>query len=120
MIEALAAYVEGPAGCGLDEAGAALTDEGRAELASLAFLADQLDKRMPPVHPSPVFVQSLRAELVEGAKRQMVKREQRHRAAVISAAVAGGVVSIASLAGGVVLLIKWLRTRSGARQASAA
>jgi hypothetical protein len=122
--EALAAHVEGrgaeaPAGYGFD-ASVDLTDEERAELASLISIADQLDERMQPVHPSPAFVRSLRADLVEKAKSQMNRRERRHRVAMISAAVAGAVVSIASLAGGVVLLIKWLRTRTEARQASTA
>jgi hypothetical protein len=111
---------EWPRGRGFDGASADLTDGERAELASLLFLADQLDERMQPLHPSPAFVRSLKAKLVEGARRQMVKRERRRRVAVIGAAVAGGLVSIASLAGGVVLLIKWLRTRTEARQASAA
>jgi hypothetical protein len=109
-----------PPGHGFDGASADLTDGERAELASLVFLADQLEERMQPLHPSPAFVRSLGAKLVEGVRRQMVKRERRRRVAVISAAVAGGLVSIASLAGGVVLLIKWLRTRTEARQASAA
>jgi hypothetical protein len=122
--EALASLVEGrgvqaPAGDGLDPS-KGLTDEERAELKSLILVADRLAERMQPVDPSPVFVRSLGAELVEEAGRQMVKRERRHRAAVISAAVAGAVVSIASVVGGVVMLIKWLRTRTDARQASTA
>jgi hypothetical protein len=59
-------------------------------------------------------------ELVREAKHRRLKREKRHRIAVISAAVAGGIVSIASLVGGIVVLVKWLRTRSEARQASTA
>jgi hypothetical protein len=122
--EALAAYVEwrggqAPAGCEAD-LHEDLTDEERAELASLIFVADQLEEQMQPVQPSPIFVRSLGAELVEEARRQMIKRERRHRVAVIGAAVAGAVVSIASVIGGVVVLIRWLRTRTEARQASAA
>ena len=122
--EALAAHVEGlgvrpPAGCVAD-LGEDLSDEERAELASLIFVADQLEERMQPVQPSPVFVRSLGAELVEEARRQMAKRERRRRLAVISAAVAGAVVSLASVIGGIVVLIRWLRTRTAARQASTA
>jgi hypothetical protein len=122
--EALAAHLDGqrtelPAEWG-GGPGDDLTDEERAELGSLIYIARELEGRMQPVHPSPAFVRSLGAELVEEAGRQMVKRERRHRLAVISAALAGAVVSIASVVGGVVLLIKWLRTRTGARQASAA
>jgi hypothetical protein len=97
-----------------------LTEAERAEVESLLYIAGQLEKRMQPVHPSPAFVRSLRAELVEEARRQMSKRERRHRLAVISAAVAGAVVSVASVVGGIVLLIKWLRTRTEARQVSMA
>jgi hypothetical protein len=97
-----------------------LTDQERAELESLLSLVTRLEERMKPVPPSPAFVRSLGAELIEEAGRQMDQRERRHRVAMISAAVAGAVVSIASVVGGVVLLIKWLRTRTGARQASAA
>lgn len=122
--EALAAYVEGrgrqvPSGYEADLR-EDLTDEERAELESLISVADQLEERMQPLIPSPVFVRSLRAELVEEARRQMIRRERRHRLAVIGATVAGAVVSIASVVGGVVVLIKWLRTRTEARQASTA
>jgi hypothetical protein len=122
--EALATHVAGrgaeaAAGWGVDPS-AELTDEERAELASLILIADQLEERMQSMHPSPVFVRSLGAELVEEARRQMIKRERRHRVAVIGAAVAGAAVSIASVIGGVVVLIRWLRTRTEARQASTA
>ena len=122
--QALAAHVEGQgrpvlAGHGAD-AGSELTEEEHAELASLARLADILTERMRPLRPAPAFVQSLGAELVEAAGRKMKSRERRHRVAVIGAAVAGAAVSIASLVGGVVMLIRWLRTRTAARQASTA
>lgn len=115
--EALAAHLEAgevrPAG--LDE-----SDGEAAELASLLRLARRLDERMKPVHPSPAFVQSLGGELRRHAQRRIARRQKRHRIAMISAAVAGGVVSIASLVGGIVVLVKWLRTRGEARQASTA
>jgi hypothetical protein len=122
--EALAAHLERraaeePAGCVVGPSDD-LADEERAELESLVFMSLRLEERMQPVHPSPGFVRSLGAELVEEAGHQVVKRERRHRVAMISAAVAGAVVSIASVVGGVVLLIKWLRTRTGAHQASTA
>jgi hypothetical protein len=115
--ETLAACLEGREA---SSARANLTEEERSELASLLELADQLDARMVTVRPSPVFVRSLGRELVEEAERRLAKREKRHRIAVISAAVAGGVVSIVSLVGGIVVLVKWLRTRTEARQASTA
>ena len=122
--EALAARVEGQGRAGLAghgaELGSELTAEENAELASLARLADILTERMRPLRPAPVFVRSLGAELVEAAGRKMKSRQQRHRVAVISAAMAGAAVSIASVVGGVVMLIRWLRTRTAARQASTA
>jgi histone acetyltransferase (RNA polymerase elongator complex component) len=117
MAEVLAAHLEG------DDAHVSeldLSAEERAELASLLHVADRLDAQMEPRRPPSAFVQSLGVELVREAERRMAKREKRHRIAVISAAVAGGIVSIASLVGGIVVLIKWLRTRSEARQASTA
>lgn len=97
-----------------------MSREERDELTSLLCLVNRLDARMEPVRPSPAFVESLGEELVREAERRALKREKRHRIAVISAAVAGAIVSIASLVGGVVVLVKWLRTRAEARQASTA
>jgi hypothetical protein len=117
MAEALAARLERP-----DAYASAydLSAEEEAGLESLVWVADRLDAQMVPMRPSPVFVRSLGEELVREARRSMAKRKKRHRIAVISAAVAGGIVSVASLVGGVVVLVKWLRTRSEARQASTA
>jgi hypothetical protein len=97
-----------------------MSREERDELTSLLCLVNRLDARMEPVRSSPAFVESLGEELVREAERRALKREKRHRIAVISAAVAGAIVSIASLVGGVVVLVKWLRTRAEARQASTA
>jgi len=94
-----------------------LGDREQAELASLLLIANRLDGCMTPARPSAVFVRSLGQELVREARRQAAIRRKRHRIAVISAAVAGGVVSVASLVGGTVVLVKWLRGRD-ARQAS--
>ena len=97
-----------------------LSAEDRAELASLMTIARSLDARMTPRRPAPAFVRSLGRELVDEAARRARKRKKRHRIAVITAAVAGGIVSIASVVGGIVMLVKWLRTRTDARQPSAA
>ena len=122
--EALAVHVDGgielgPASQGA-QVGGELSEEERAELESLAHLADLLSERMQPQRPSPVFVKSLGAELVEAAGRRMTSRARRQRVAVIGAAIAGAAVSVASVVGGFVVLIRWLRTRTAARQASAA
>lgn len=113
----LAARLEGG---GDRRTGLDINQEDRDELEALLRLADHLDRRMKPVRPAPAFVQSLGEELVREAESRMRRRERRHRIAVISAAVAGGIVSVASLVGGIVVLVKWLRTRGGARQVSAA
>ena len=97
-----------------------LSAEDRAELASLVKLARALDAKMTPARPSPAFVQSLGRELVDEAARRARQRTKRHRVAVISAAVAGAIVSVASVVGGIVMLVKWLRTRADARQPSTA
>ena len=96
-----------------------LNGEEQAELESLLLMADRLDARMTPRRPSRDFVDSLGRELVQEALRRAKTREKRHRIAVISAAVAGAVVSIASVVGGIVVLVKWLRTRD-TQQATAA
>ena len=117
VAEALAAHVEGGQ---VHPEGPDLSDEEQAELASLLYIADRLDAQMEPRRPSPAFVRSLGEELEREAEQCMARRKRRHRVAVISAAVAGGIVSVASLVGGVVVLVKWLRTRTEARQASTA
>jgi len=97
-----------------------LSAEDRAELESLLSMARSLDAAMTPERPSPAFVRSLGRELVDEAGRRARRREKRHRIAVITAAVAGALVSIASVVGGIVMLVKWLRTRSDARHPSTA
>jgi hypothetical protein len=118
IAEVLAAYIERRGAETLADLKADLTEEERAELTSLVQLSDCLEARMQPVQASPAFVRSLRQELVGAAEGRMAERRRRHRIAMISAAIAGAVVSIASVVGGIVVLIKWLRTRTEARQAS--
>ncbi|MGD2144796.1 MAG: hypothetical protein PVF54_09995 [Anaerolineae bacterium] len=120
IAEALAAQTEGRVVGMLGGQQGELAEHERAELESLAQLADRLESTMQPVHPSPALVRSLRNELVEEARSRMSRRKRRHRITVISAAVAGTVVSIASVAGGIVMLVKWLRARTEARQVTAA
>ncbi len=120
LAEALAARAPGAGAEILPEQKADLTEEERRELESLVRLASHLEARMEPMRPSHAFVESLGEELVEAAERRRAEQKRRHRITVISAAVAGTVVSIASLVGGIVVLVRWLRTRTEARQASAA
>jgi len=120
LAEALAARAPGAGAEVRPEQRADLTEEERSELESLVWLASRLDARMEPIRPSHAFVESLGEELVEAAERRRAEQKRRHRIAVVSAAVAGAVVSIASVVGGIVVLVRWLRTRTDARQASAA
>lgn len=119
IADALAARAEGHVGSRRAPQPVALTDEERDQLTSLVQVADRLQHSMHRVQPSPAFVRSLRGELVEEARRQLARRERRQRVTKIVAAVVGGVVSIASVVGGIVVLVKWLRTRTEARQAPA-
>lgn len=104
------------------EAGTAvvLSEEARKELDVLLRLARHLEGRMQPVAVPPAFARSLGRELVEEAERHIAMQKRRHRIAMISAAAAGAVVSVASVVGGIVMLIKWLRGRAEGRQVSAA
>ena len=118
MAEWVAAYTEG--GGSLASAMEELPECDRQELVSLLRLARHLDSHMPLLQAPSLFSQSLRQELVKEAERRMVRRRRRRRVALIGGAVAGIVVSIASVVGGIVVLVKWLRTRTEARQASTA
>ena len=117
MADLLAARLEGAP---VQTVEPGISAEENAELTSLLGVAHRLDARMKPLSPSPAFVRSLRHELLGEARRCARRREKRHRIAVISAAIAGAVVSLASLIGGFVVLVKWLRTRTEARNPSTA
>lgn len=120
MAEMLALYADsnGVRTCAVPEA--VLGEEACSEFESLVELARHLETRMRPVAAPPAFVESLGRELVEEAERRIVLRKRRHRIAMISAAAAGALVSAASVVGGIVMLIRWLRTRSRGRQMSTA
>lgn len=120
MADVLAACLAASGGETLADEMAELTGREHEDLASLVCLAGQLDTRMRPLKAPPVFARSLRQELVREAERRFSMRQRRRRIALIGGAAAGAVVSIVSLVGGLVVLIKWLRTRTEARQASAA
>jgi hypothetical protein len=116
MTEALSAYVGGLS----EGSGIELPVKEREQLVPLLRLADQLQQTMRPVEPSLAFVRSLRDELEKEAQRQIALRKRKRRFAVIGAAAVGSVVSVASLVGAIVVLVRWLRTRTQTHQASAA
>ncbi len=120
MAEWLATHTDGGGSPASTRAMDELPERDRHELASLVRLAQELESHMRLLQAPSVFAQSLRQELLREAERRMVRRRRRRRVALIGGAVAGVVVSIASLVGGIVVLVKWLRTRTEARQASTA
>lgn len=117
IAQALAAYVDQEE---REQTPSELTASEREQLTALTQLSDRLERRMHPVSPPPTFVQSLHEELVEEAEEQLQQREHRRRLAMIGAAIVGSVVSVASLIGTIVVVVKWLRTRTQARHASTA
>ena len=120
MAEALAVTLDASGCLTAADVTAELTERQLKDLASLVCLAGHLDDRMQRLRAPGVFTRSLREELVTEAERRIVVRQRRRKIALIGGAVAGGVVSVASLIGGVIVLIRWLRTRTEARQMSAA
>lgn len=120
MAEILALHLESNGvGTGA-ESTVVLSEEARRELDMLLRLARHLEGRMQPVAVPPAFARSLGRELVEEAERRIALRKRRHRIAMIGAAAAGALVSVASVVGGIVVLIKWLRGRAERRQVSPA
>lgn len=81
--------------------------ESTDELVTLMQLAEQAQRALAPVEPSPVFVKHLGRQLVskmsEGS-RQMSR--QARRAILIVAAALGSVVSVVSAIGIVIYLIR--------------
>lgn len=94
-----------------------LTEEESRHLAPLFQLSEHLQRRMQPVEPSTAFVHSLRDELVEEARKRMAFRERIQRLVMIGAAALGSILSIVSVVGVIILLVKWLRARSPAHRA---
>lgn len=116
MTEALSAYVDGLS----EHSGIELPVADRDQMMSLFQLADLLQRTMRPMEPSQPFVRSLRGELEREAQRQIALRKRKRRFAMIGAAAVGSVVSVASVVGAIVVLVRWLRTRTQTHQASAA
>ena len=96
-----------------------MTDHERDQMTHLFRLAEQLQQRMQPVQPPAAFVRSLKAELINRARRQTVVTERKRRSVLIGAAAVGSVVSIASVVGAIVFLVPRLRARAQARVAPA-
>jgi hypothetical protein len=80
----------------------------------LVALADRLSDVLQPVRPSAAFVQSLGRELVQDAASRVETWKRRRRSVATVAAVAGAVLSVASLVGAVVYLTSRSRRRADA------
>jgi len=87
----------------------------REQLAQFFMLAENLKESMPPVAPSPAFVDSLRRELVASSGVYVKRAKRTRRSVLIGAAAVGSVLSIASVVTAIVLMVSRARSRSGAR-----
>ncbi|HID89659.1 MAG TPA: hypothetical protein EYP52_08125 [Anaerolineae bacterium] len=78
-----------------------LSLEEMVYLGPLMEVAERVKKTLVPVEPPAAFVQSLRKELIEAARRRRSATQRLHRGLVIGAAALGSMLSLA----GVVALI---------------
>ncbi len=108
----LAVYVEGLAGQPEIVQQIELTEEERDHLAPLFQLSERLQQSLWPVQPSPAFVHSLGNELVNDARRQFALRKRTRRVMMIGAAAVGSFVSIVSVVGAIIFLMRRLRTQA--------
>jgi hypothetical protein len=113
--EILAAHAEALLGRPESLSRTHVTDEEQCELAPLFALAEQLDRSMPTVQPSAVFVHSLGKELANSAQHQIAASQRMRRGVLIGAATVGSLVSIASVVGAIVYVISRFRARSQAQ-----
>ena len=118
-VELLAAHADALIGRSEGLQQADMTDHERDQMTHLFQLAARLQQRMQPVQPPAAFVRSLKAELINSARRQAVLTERKRRSVLIGAAAVGSVVSIASVVGAIVFLVPRLRARAQARVAPA-
>lgn len=89
-----------------------MTPQEREEIEALFQLSARLQRNLNPVQPSRDFTQALKDDLVEKAQRQIEAQKKRRKVTIIGAAALGSVVSIASLIGAIVLLVKRLKGKS--------
>ncbi len=65
--------------------------------ATLVRISERLQRWLVPVEPPPAFTRSLKAELIEAARRQYQRAHRLRRILLVGAAVAGSVASVAGL-----------------------
>ena len=93
-----------------------LGKKAELEVQPLFELAETLQQAMKPIQPRTPFVQELKNDLAHRARRRLATNKRMKNVFVIGAAIVGALVSVASVVGAIVLLIKTLhqRTPSGA------
>lgn len=89
----------------------------QAEQTAFVELGERLSQALLPVKANSAFVRSLRSELVDGARHQVVADHESRRTALIAAAAVGSLISVASVIGAVVYLVT--RRRGQVRPAGA-
>ncbi len=66
--------------------------------ATLAQITERLQRWLVPVEPPLAYVRSLRAELIEAARRRHKRPHRLRRILLVGAAIAGSVASVAGVA----------------------
>jgi len=92
-----------------------LGKKAELEVRPLFDLAERLQHTMKPVQPRTPFVQELKNDLAHRAQRHMAANKRMKNVFVVGAAVVGSLVSVASVIGAIVLLIKTLHQRTHRR-----
>jgi len=94
-----------------------LSKKEEQEIKPLFELAAKLQETMRPVQPRTPFVKELKNDLMYRARRRLAVNKRKRSIFVIAAAIVGSLVSIASVVGAVVLLVKTIHERTQARAA---
>ncbi len=64
---------------------------------TLTRISEQIQRLLVPVEPPLAFVRSLRAELVEAARRRQERAHRLRRILLVGAAIAGSIASVAGV-----------------------
>jgi len=65
--------------------------------ATLVQISERLQRWLVPVEPPLAYVRSLRAELIEAARRRQERANRLRRILLVGAAIAGSVASVAGV-----------------------
>ena len=92
-----------------------LGKKAELEVGPLFSLAEKLQQTMKPIQPRTPFVRELKNDLAHRAQRRMATNRRMKNVFVIGAAITGALLSVASVVGAIVLLIKTLHQRTQRR-----